>query len=112
MKRFFNARSRPPGSAESARNPHGCLLSAGLLLVALALSTTGCAGTRPAPVEVKVPVYVPCVKPEEVPARPAYEFDQLSLDATDGAKVLALARDWPRGRAYENSLEIIIEGCR
>ncbi|MES2743489.1 MAG: hypothetical protein V4754_21425 [Pseudomonadota bacterium] len=72
----------------------------------------GCAGARPATVEVKVPVYVPCMKPEEVPARPAYEFDQLGLDATDGAKVLALARGWPRGRAYENSLEAVIEGCR
>ena len=83
-------------------------LAGSVALVILA----GCAGARPATVEVKVPVYVPCVNPEEVPARPAYEFGQVGLAATDGEKVLALARDWPRGRAYENSLEAVIEGCR
>lgn len=80
-------------------------------MILLALLLAGCAST-PAPVtqEVKVPVYVPCVT--AVPARPDYEFGKLTLVATDGEKVLALARDWPRARKYEGELEAAIEGCR
>lgn len=70
----------------------------------------GCASAPPTPLRVEVPVFTPCVK--VVPQRPAYEFDQLAPAATDGEIVLALARDWPRGRFYEQSLETIIAGCR
>ncbi|WP_167359122.1 hypothetical protein [Duganella phyllosphaerae] len=34
-----------------------------------------------------------------------HECDKLPLDASVGEKVLALARDWPRGRKYEALLE-------
>lgn len=78
-----------------------------ILLVAL---LGGCAGAPPATVEVKVPVYVSCVT--SVPARPEYEFARLTPVASDGEKVLALARDWPRGRKYEGDLEAVIDGCR
>lgn len=80
-----------------------------LLMVSVA-ALAGCATRVPATVEVRVPVVVPCVK--EVPPRPAYEFDQLTPAAADGDKVLALARDWPRGRKYEAQLEAVIAGCR
>jgi len=73
------------------------------------LLLAGCASTPPAPVRVEVPVMVPCIR--EVPARPDYEFDKLALAAKDGEIILALARDWVRGRKYEGELEAVIEGC-
>jgi starvation-inducible outer membrane lipoprotein len=80
-------------------------------IILLALLLAGCAAA-PAPVtqEVKLPVYVSCVT--AVPARPDYEFGKLTLTATDGEKVLAMARDWPRGREYEGELQAVIDGCR
>ena len=76
-----------------------------LLLFMLA----GCSSAPMMPQRVEVPVFTPCVK--SVPQRPAYEFDQLAAAATDGEIVLALARDWPRGRKYEVELEAVIVGC-
>ena len=73
------------------------------------LVLAGCASAPPAPQRVEVPVFTPCVK--SVPQRPAYEFDQLTPAAMDGEIVLALARDWPRGRKYEVELEAAIAGC-
>ena len=74
------------------------------------LLLAGCTSAPPAPQRVEVPVFMPCVK--SVPRRPVYEFDQLAPAATDGEIVLALARDWPRGRKYEGDLESAIAGCR
>jgi PBP1b-binding outer membrane lipoprotein LpoB len=81
-----------------------------VLLAALVLA--GCASTAPVITEVKVPVSVPCVKPEQIPQRPDYETPKLTPDATDGNKVLALARDWARSRGYEGKLEAIVSECR
>lgn len=78
-------------------------------LASLAL-VAGCAGSAPIIQRVEVPVSVPCVK--ERPQRPAYEFDKLDPAVSDGRKVMALARDWTRGRKYEGVLEAIISGCR
>ena len=76
----------------------------------LVLVLAGCGSAPPAPQRVEVPIFTPCVK--EVPQRPVYEFDKLAPMATDGEVVLALARDWPLGRAYEAQLEVVIAGCR
>lgn len=65
-----------------------------ILTLAGAVLLAGCASAPPATQIVEVPVYVPCVK--DVPSAPAYEFDKLPLDAADGEKVVALARDWAR----------------
>jgi len=75
----------------------------------LALLLAGCGSAPLAPQRVEVPVLTPCVK--AVPQRPAYEFDQLTPVVTDGEIVLALARDWPRGRKYERDLEAALAGC-
>lgn len=75
----------------------------------LVLLLAGCGSAPLAPQRIEVPVFTPCV--EMVPKRPAYEFDQLAPAAEDGEIVLALARDWPRGRKYEVELEAIIAGC-
>lgn len=77
-------------------------------LVATAL-LAGCGTAPPATQTVYVPVHTPCVK--DVPPAPVYEFDKLPLDAANGPKVVALARDWPRGRKYERELEAVIAGC-
>lgn len=79
-----------------------------LILVLSALAVAGCA-TRPATVEVKVPVHVPCVK--AVPARPAFAALALPLDASEGEKVLALARDTLLHFKYEGELEAVVAGC-
>jgi hypothetical protein len=76
---------------------------------ALLLLLAGCGSAQLAPQRVEVPVFTPCVK--SVPQRPAYEFDQVTPAATDGEVILALARDWPRGRKYERELEAVIAGC-
>jgi hypothetical protein len=81
-----------------------------VLLSACAL-LTGCGTAPPATQTVEVPVYVPCVREKDIPAAPTYEFDRLQPGAADGEKILALARDWPRGRAYESRLRAVIEGC-
>ena len=81
-----------------------------LASLALAAMLVGCTTAAPAPVRVEVPVTVPCIN--NVPPRPTYEFDRLPVTATDGEIILALARDWPRGRKYEWELEAVIAGCR
>lgn len=82
-----------------------------LIIYVVMLVLTGCASTEPIITEVKVPVSVPCVKPEQVPQHPDYETIKITPDATDGNKVLALARDWARSRGYEGKLEAIISEC-
>lgn len=74
-----------------------------------AVLLAGCGTAPPATQIVYVPVNTPCVK--DVPAAPAYEFDKLPLDAPDGDKVLALARDWTSGRKYVDLLEAVVAGC-
>jgi hypothetical protein len=74
------------------------------------LMLAGCATKPPTTQEVRVPVVVSCVG--TVPPAPVYEFDKLTPASSDGEKVLALARDWPRGRKYEGELEAVVAGCR
>ena len=73
----------------------------------LILLLAGCA-TKPATVEVKVPVYVPCAK--AVP-RPVFAAMALPADASEGEKVLALARDTLLHFKYGAQLEAVIAGC-
>ena len=75
----------------------------------LVLVLAGCGSAPLAPHLVEVPVFTPCVK--VVPERPSYEFDKLLPRASDGEIILALSRDWLRGRRYEGMLEVIIVGC-
>lgn len=77
--------------------------------IAGAILLSGCASAPPAPLEVDIPIFTPCVK-TTLP-KPVYEFDKLPVGASAGAKVLALARDWITGRTYESLLEAQIAGC-
>ena len=85
-------------------------LAAPAFFISACLLLAGCGTAPPAPVRFEVPVMVPCIG--AVPARPAYEFDKLPATATDGEIILALARDWLRGRHYEIDLEVALSGCR
>lgn len=76
-----------------------------LILVLL----TACASAPPRVQEVKVPVYRSCVT--AAPARPTFGTRTLAPDASDGEKVLALARDLPVHLKYEAQLEAVIAGC-
>jgi hypothetical protein len=80
------------------------------LTISCVVLLAGCGNAPPTVQRVEIPVFTPCVK--TVPTRPAYEFDQLTPEATDGEIVLALARDWPRGRKYESELEAVVAGCQ
>jgi len=80
------------------------------LQLILTLLLAGCTSAPPAPVRVEIPVFTPCVK-VQIP-RPEYEFDKLPATATDGEIILALARDWSRGRKYEGELEAVVAGCK
>ncbi|MDQ1920561.1 hypothetical protein [Massilia pseudoviolaceinigra] len=78
-------------------------VGAALLLLA------ACAGPAPAIPVVKVPVYRPCVT--GALERPTFAVRGLAPDASDGEKVLALARDLPLHLKYEAQLEAVIAGC-
>lgn len=109
MRLIPRARPRPAGVGENAQNPHGYSFLAGLLLVIFALLTPGCAGSPPVVQEVKVPVYRSCVT--AAPARPTFATRTLAPDASNGEKVLALARDHLLHFKYEGELEAVIAGC-
>ena len=78
------------------------LLMTGALLAA-------CASAPPALREVRVPVYTPCIK--AAPERPVFAARTLAPDASDGEKILAIARDLPLHLRYEAQLEALLAGC-
>lgn len=83
------------------------------LIAAMALA--GCATTpqpQPLPQEVKVPVVVSCIKPEQVPAKPDYESLHDNDSTPDGTLVLHLTRDFAKSLPYQQELESIISACR
>ncbi|CUI07890.1 hypothetical protein [Massilia antarctica] len=83
------------------------MLWACALLVVLLLAA--CAGPAPVVQEAKIPVYRACVA--GTPERPTFAVRGLVPDASDGEKVLALARDLPLHLKYEAQLEATIAGC-
>lgn len=75
-----------------------------LLVILLA----GCA-IKPVTQEVKIPVYTKCIL--AMPIKPIFEAQTLGPGASDGEKVLALARDTPLHFKYEGLLEAALVGC-
>jgi len=79
-----------------------------------AVLLSGCATQQPQPVpeEIKMPVVVSCIKPEQVPAKPAYE-SLLDSDSTpDGTLVLHVARDLAKSLPYQAQLEALMAACQ
>jgi hypothetical protein len=64
------------------------------------------------PREIRVPVPVPCLRPEDMPQRPSMLTDE-QLDALDDKRaVIALGQDRRVRQGYEASMEAAIAGCR
>jgi hypothetical protein len=74
----------------------------------LALFASGCANT---PVEVRVPVPVPCVAAADVPARPAVTDAAVLLELPDGRLVLTLAAERSTLAAYAERVGPLVEAC-
>ena len=87
-----------------------------LALVAMILLLAGCGATQTVteyvdrPVEVKVPVAVPCVA--EIPKRPEYETQTLEADDPIGIVERAYRIERQQRMAYEQTLLAELEGCR
>lgn len=62
-------------------------------MVLLLLLLTACGTAPPVVQEVEIPVYRSCVT--AVPDKPAFGTRTLGPDASDGEKILTLARDLP-----------------
>lgn len=64
------------------------------------------------PKEVRIPVPVACIKPDDVPQRPSMLSDA-QLDALDDKRaVIALGQDRRVRQAYQAQLEAAVKGCR
>jgi len=82
-----------------------------ILFLLLGGLLTGCSTVPQCkPIEVQVPVRVPCV--QAMPVKPAYEIDRLDTKSTDFDKVQALSIDYLTQKQYINALEAVIEGCK
>ena len=83
-----------------------------VVLVLLALAT-GCTRTVyiDRPVEVKIPVSAPCLRPGDIPEPLIYPVDQLQQGASDGDIVLALLADRDQRQGMEGVLRGLLGGC-
>jgi uncharacterized lipoprotein YajG len=74
---------------------------------------TGCA-TAPQllPVEVKIPIAVSCIEPEQIPAKPAYQSLSDNDSTPDGTVILHVVRDFAKSLPCQQQLEAAIGACR
>lgn len=71
----------------------------------------GCAAPAvPPPVEVRVPVLVPCRV--ELPAAPAFAVSALTLDAPIDQQMKALRAERLQRMGYERELVAALDACR
>lgn len=75
----------------------------------LCLALAGCGSSLPKPIEVQVPVTVPCVR--DVPARPVSTFGTGAWPGDKAAAQAALI-DASAWEGYATKLEVVIAGCR
>ena len=82
-------------------------------LIPVAFLLTSCAHDAPPPIEIKVPVPVPCVS-ADFPKAPTYPDTREALrQAPDQAEFTRLlAAGWPLKEARLKALEAAIEPCR
>lgn len=82
------------------------------IVLALALMSTGCASIKSvlSPVEVKVPVSVPCRAPEI--ERPTFATESLTAESDIWDMMSALRAERHQRRAYEAQLEAAIKSCQ
>ncbi|MHA6904915.1 hypothetical protein ACKZDW_07785 [Ralstonia syzygii subsp. celebesensis] len=84
----------------------------GFLVGILSFGLAGCAtAPRPAqPVEVSVPVAVPCKAP--VPERPAFAVDALPIGSGIWEQMKALRAERFQRKGYEAELEAAVNACQ
>jgi hypothetical protein len=82
-----------------------------VMLGILALALSACASSPPVvqPVEVRVPVAVPCKTP--TPSRPAFAVDALSLGAGIWEQMSALRAERIQRQGYILELEAAVKAC-
>jgi hypothetical protein len=86
-----------------------------IALTVIAALISGCAATpaaQPLPAIVKIPVAVPCIKPEDVPVKPAYESLTDNNNTSDETVILHVTRDFVKSLPYQAQLEAVIVACR
>lgn len=84
----------------------------GFLAGILSFGLAGCATTPPPvqPVEVRVPVAVPCKAP--TPERPAFAVDALPLGSGIWDQMKALRAERLQRQGYETELEAAVKACQ
>lgn len=101
---------RPLGVARISANPHGRpFLPGHLATVFVTLALAGCGAAPVKPVEVQVPVTVPCVG--AVPDRPGSTFGAGKWPG-DAAAAQAALIDAALWQSYATKLEVVVAGCR
>jgi len=92
--------------------PHGRISLTGVLAAVLSFCLAGCA-TAPGPatpVEVSVPVLVPCKAP--IPARPAFAVDALPVGEGIWNQMAVLRAERLQRMGYEAELEAAVGACQ
>lgn len=84
-----------------------------LAQIALVLSVSACGSVEyvDRPLEVKVPVPVPCVQPGDVPPAPVYPLAHLETGASDGEVIGAMWAEIEQRGAVERQLRAILGAC-
>jgi hypothetical protein len=83
------------------------------LVLVFVLLATGCARTVfvDRPVEIRIPVSAPCLRPSDIPEPLIYPVDALEPGASDGDIVLALLAERDQRRGMERVLRGLLGGC-
>lgn len=81
------------------------------IIFACYAALAGCASTVEVPKEVRVPVPVPCIRPEQLPERPQFMTDADILAFDSYRRTWALWLDRALRQAYEAQLEAVAKGC-
>lgn len=83
-----------------------------IAIAVIAALITGCATVpQPLPVEVKMPVAVSCIKPDQVPVKPDYQSLSDNDNTPDGTVMLHITRDLAKSLPYQQQMEAVIRGC-
>jgi len=113
---LYCSRHEPPIVESPPDSAWGSVAFYGALALILAVPfLTACAPALKIPdppKEVRVPVAIPCLKPEDIPQRPNMLTDA-QLDALDDKRaVIALGHDRRVRQAYQVVMEAVVQGCR
>ncbi len=81
-----------------------------LILIGLVLMS-GCTSLKPVVTEVEIPVAVPCLKPEQLPARPVLTSDADLMALGDYHLALRIARERNQLAAYAAAAGPLLEQC-